>query len=101
MAGDGWNTERGRVILRYGVPTERQQFVEDMQNRPYEVWFYENVQGGVHFYFVDKTYSGNYFLVHSTARHEPYNLNWYNDFVKPAGDIRSDSDDNMVPYVPR
>ena len=101
MAGDGWNTERGRVILRYGVPTERQQFVEDMQNRPYEVWFYENVQGGVYFYFVDKTYSGNYFLVHSTARHEAYNPNWYNDFVKPAGEIRSDSEDNMLPYVPR
>ncbi len=98
--GDGWSTERGKIILRYGIPTERKQFVEDLQNRPYEEWFYENVQGGVNFYFVDKTYSGNFFLVHSTARHEAYNPNWYNDFVIPAGEIRTGSQESIYPNVP-
>jgi len=58
------------------------------------------VQGGVNFYFVDKTYSGNFFLVHSTARHEAYNPNWYNDFVIPAGEIRTGSQESIYPNVP-
>ncbi|HRP02570.1 MAG TPA: GWxTD domain-containing protein [Candidatus Kapabacteria bacterium] len=97
--GDGWQTERGKVILRYGIPTERNQFPEQMNNRPYEIWFYENVQGGVYFYFVDKTYSGNFWLVNSTARHEPNDPNWYNNYVLPTGS-KSGSHDGIFPNTP-
>jgi GWxTD domain-containing protein len=78
---DGWKSERGNVILRYGIPTERKQYEAGFSNRAYEEWFYENVQGGVYFYFVDKSHVGNFILVHSTARQEVYNPNWYNDHV--------------------
>lgn len=98
--GDGWKTDRGKVILRYGIPTERKQYAEDMSNRPYEEWFYENVQGGVYFYFVDNSYSGNFILVHSTAKNEPINTNWYNDYVIPLGDSKIGTEKGILPNVP-
>ena len=51
---DGWRTDRGRVRLKYGAPSEvtRQDF--NVGGKPYEIWSYNNIQGGnVIFCFVD------------------------------------------------
>ncbi len=92
--GEGWSSERGMVVLRYGIPTERKQNEADFDNRAYEEWFYENVQGGSYFYFVDKSYVGNYMLVHSTARNEAYDPNWFNNYV-PTIDKKYQGDENI------
>lgn len=88
----GWNTERGRVLLKYGIPTQRDMYLSDGVNRAYEEWFYENVQGGVYFYFVDLSYIGKYQLVHSTAMDEPYNPDWFNRYVPAGADRRIELD---------
>jgi hypothetical protein len=49
--------------------------------RPYESWFYAEIQGGVYFHFVDVRDINNHILVHSTAINEPRNDNWFNEFV--------------------
>lgn len=78
---EGWKTDRGRVLIQYGEPTSREYFPREPNKRSYEIWFYSELQGGAYFYFVDLSGNGNYILVHSTAINEPFNENWYTDFV--------------------
>lgn len=98
---DGWNTPRGKVTLRYGLPTERKQHDIEYGNRGYEEWFYANVQGGTYFYFVDISNVGKYILVHSTARNEPYNPNWYKDYVPNTFDRRNQMELEGETNMPR
>lgn len=77
----GWKTDRGRVLIQYGEPTSREYHPPELNKRSYEVWFYSELQGGAYFYFVDLYKTGNFVLVHSNAMNEPYNENWYTDFV--------------------
>lgn len=79
---EGWNTERGRILLKYGFPTQRDRFVAVDTDKAYEDWFYTEIQGGVHFYFVDVQGFGNYILVHSNALNELKNPDWFNQYVK-------------------
>jgi GWxTD domain-containing protein len=79
---EGWNTDRGRILLKYGFPTQidRQYFNRDAAN-PHEIWFYNGVQGGVMFVFVDTRRNENFILVHSTAINEVRQENWYRLFA--------------------
>lgn len=86
----GWKTERGRVLLKYGQPTQRDMHLGDGNERAYEEWFYEDVQGGVNFYFVDISRIGNFILVHSTAIEEPYYPDWFNRYVPASADKRNE-----------
>jgi GWxTD domain-containing protein len=77
----GWQTDRGRVYLKYGKPSEREQHPFFGETRAYESWFYSEIQGGVYFHFVDMSGNGRYELVHSTAQFEVQYENWYNEYV--------------------
>ncbi|MBN1348030.1 GWxTD domain-containing protein [candidate division KSB1 bacterium] len=72
----GWKTDRGRVLLMYGEPDEIERVPFSSENKPYEIWKYFSVQGGVEFYFVDKRGFGTMEMVHSTARGELHDTNW-------------------------
>ena len=74
--GNGWKTDRGRILLLYGVPDEIERFPYSSENKPYLVWKYFSIQGGISFYFVDKRNFGKFELVHSTARGELYDPEW-------------------------
>lgn len=54
----GWLTDRGRIYILFGPPTERQTF--PMESRGYcrEVWYY----GSFPVIFIDENCSGNYVL---------------------------------------
>ncbi|RPI18556.1 MAG: GWxTD domain-containing protein [Ignavibacteriae bacterium] len=74
---DGWKTDRGRVYVTYGPPDDIERFPFESDKRAYETWRYNSLQGGVIFVFVDlSNASGNYGLVHSTARNELRNDSW-------------------------
>ena len=88
----GWKTERGRVLLKYGMPTNREVHISSGLERAYEEWFYENVQGGVYFYFVDISSIGNFILTHSTAMGETYYPDWFNRYVPTTPDNRMNND---------
>lgn len=77
----GWQTDRGRVLLKYGMPSEREQHPFFGETRAYESWFYSEIQGGIYFHFVDMSGNGRYELVHSTAQFEVQYENWYNEYV--------------------
>ena len=73
---DGWKTDRGRVLLIYGLPDEIERSQFTSSTKPYQFWRYFSVEGGVEFVFVDKRNFGNFELVHSTARGEIYDADW-------------------------
>lgn len=72
----GWKTDRGRVYIVYGPPddVERYPYTENM--KPYEIWHYYNLQGGVIFVFGDRRGFGNFELLHSTLVGEIKEENW-------------------------
>jgi len=72
----GWKSDFGRVFMIYGMPSEIERFPSALESKPYQIWYYNEIEGGVKFYFVDKNGFGTYELVHSTARNELQDINW-------------------------
>ncbi len=72
----GYLTDRGRVYLVYGEPDQRDRYPNQSNMKPYEVWFYNQIEGGVTFIFGDVTGFGNYELLHSDKRGEVRDDNW-------------------------
>jgi GWxTD domain-containing protein len=72
----GWKTDRGRVFILYGEPSEIERFPNQMDTRPYEIWHYNDIEGGVIFVFSDLSGFSDYMLIHSTKRGELQNENW-------------------------
>jgi len=76
MGKQGWKTDRGRVYLLYGEPTEIERYPNQLESRPYEIWQYTEIEGGVYFVFGDLTGFSDYTLIHSTKRGELRDDNW-------------------------
>lgn len=76
MQKAGWKTDRGRVFIIYGEPSEIERYPNQIESRPYEIWYYNDIEGGVYFIFADLTGFSEYTLVHSTKRGELRDDNW-------------------------
>ncbi|MDD5765999.1 MAG: GWxTD domain-containing protein, partial [Candidatus Marinimicrobia bacterium] len=72
----GWKTDMGRIYIIYGPPSEVERYPSSLEKKPYQIWSYNDVEGGIIFVFVDKTGFGSMELVHSTARNELSDTNW-------------------------
>lgn len=73
----GWKTDRGRVYCKYGKPDDIERHPFEGETRAYEIWKYDNIEGGVQFVFVDlKSDNGDYSLVHSTKQGELHDTDW-------------------------
>ncbi len=72
----GWRSDRGRVYIIYGPPDQIDRHPNQSNAKPYQIWYYNSIQGGVSFDFIDRTGFGEYTLVNSTARNEIHNDNW-------------------------
>lgn len=81
----GYYTERGRVYLQYGPPSNRSQQNMDMNTFPYEIWQYYRLNDKTNgqffsnrkFVFVNKNMGDDCFvLVHSDMRGEINNDRW-------------------------
>jgi GWxTD domain-containing protein len=75
-SNDGWNTDMGRVYIRYGEPSEIERHTSSRGEKPWEKWNYNELKGGVYFIFVDEDGSGVYRLVHSTMTGEVRDDSW-------------------------
>ena len=76
--GEGWKTDRGRVLIIYGLPDEIERFPNTIDTKPYVIWRYHNLEGGAEFIFFDRNGFGRYELIHSTYRKELNNPSWFN-----------------------
>ena len=78
---EGWQTDRGRVYLMFGEPSEIERHPNESESRPYEIWIYNDIEGGVQFVFGDITGFSQYTLLHSTKRGEYKDENWQRRLV--------------------
>ncbi|HED07966.1 MAG TPA: GWxTD domain-containing protein [Ignavibacteria bacterium] len=76
LAKDGSKTDMGRVFIMYGAPDQIERFPNQKNTKPYEIWTYQQIEGGVIFVFADITGFSNYILVHSTKRNEYHDSSW-------------------------
>ena len=72
----GWKTDRGRVLLIYGEPSEIERYPNQVDTKPYEIWHYNELEGGVIFVFADLTGFSDYTLINSTKRGELSDPDW-------------------------
>jgi GWxTD domain-containing protein len=79
--GEGWRTDMGRVLCKYGFPTTIDRGNVVAESKAYQTWYYDRTQGGINFNFVDIHNVNNYVLVHSNAINEVRNENWMNVYV--------------------
>lgn len=76
---DGYETDRGRVYLQYGSPTNIIQREVSASEYPYEIWQYNKIGkfSNKRFIFYNTDLSGeNYRLLHSDMLGEIKNSNW-------------------------
>lgn len=76
LAKPGWKSDRGRIYLMYGEPSEIERYPSQIETRPYEIWYYNEIEGGVQFIFADLLGFSDYSLVHSTKRGELRDDSW-------------------------
>ncbi len=75
----GYDSDRGRVYLKYGAPNNVIESKHEPSAYPYEIWHYYVVgnQRDRRFVFYNPTLVGNdYILLHSDVRGEVYDKNW-------------------------
>lgn len=82
---EGWETDRGRVLLLYGRPDDIERHPSSMDQLPYEIWNYYQLEGGSFFVFADRQGFGDYELIHSSYRKEIQNPNWQKIVNKSSG----------------
>ncbi len=72
----GYKTDRGRVYLMYGQYDQIDRYPNPTNRKPYEIWYYYSIEGGVIFVFADLTGYSDYELIHSTKRDEVKDFDW-------------------------
>ncbi|MEE4312314.1 MAG: GWxTD domain-containing protein [candidate division KSB1 bacterium] len=61
IAKTAWETDRGKVYMKYGSPSNVERFASDMNIPPYEIWFYAKINRK--FVFEDRNGNGEFMLV--------------------------------------
>jgi len=81
---NGWRSDRGRVIIKYGFPDEVERHYFEPGEYPWEKWTYYSIQGGAEFIFADLSNVGKMELLSSTAPGEVTNPYWRDLIRKSA-----------------
>lgn len=73
---NGWRTDRGRVLILYGEPSSVDRMSFELGAPDSEVWYYDQVDGGVMFYFTDLKGTGDLQQVYSSKSGEYIDIGW-------------------------
>lgn len=78
---EGWMTDRGRIVIKYGLPTSVEPHLYDRGMRPHEIWNYNALpgEGRASFIFADLGGFGRFELIHSTVPGERSLPNWQDE----------------------
>ncbi len=71
----GWKTERGRILIKNGIPDEIDRHYFDQNNKPYEIWYY-HTNRELYYVFGDINANGNFILLDSNKENEISNPSW-------------------------
>ncbi len=78
----GYKTDRGRVYLKYGPYDQIERYPSSSNRKPYQIWYYNSIEGGVYFIFGDLTGYSDYELLHSTKRGEIHDYDWQRRIIQ-------------------
>ncbi|MGB0167232.1 MAG: GWxTD domain-containing protein [Luteibaculum sp.] len=81
----GYESDRGRVYLKYGQPNSRMERPSEPVSFPYEIWHYDQIESflNVRFVFYNPNIATNdYQLLHSDMRGELRNPNWQRELQR-------------------
>jgi GWxTD domain-containing protein len=81
----GWQTDRGRIWILYGKPSEIQYYSNLPGFREFQAWSYDNIEHGVVFIFGVTGSFGDFKLLHSTKTGEIHNEAWLDRLKVTAG----------------
>jgi GWxTD domain-containing protein len=74
---DGWKTDKGRIYIIYGRPSEIDNHPNEADSKAYEIWSFNNIQSNAVCVFAEDEIGGGIFhLVHSTIRGEFSDTDW-------------------------
>ena len=75
---EGWQTDRGQTLIKYGSPSAIEPHLYDRGFKPYEIWEYNNIpgEGQAVFIFADRDGFGEFEMIHSTVAGERKLANW-------------------------
>ncbi len=76
MKQKGWQTDRGRILITYGKPSEIQYYPNVPDFKEFQAWSYDEIENGVVFIFGVLGSFGDLKLLHSTKTGELYNEGW-------------------------
>jgi GWxTD domain-containing protein len=62
---EGWKTDRGMILIRFGIPENIERHPFNAEYKPYEIWYYYNQNR--EFIFIDDTGFGDYRLEYPTT----------------------------------
>ncbi len=87
--GYGFETDRGYVYMKYGVPSDIAAVEDEQSAPPYEIWFYnqfpQTSQNNVKFIFYNPNLLTNGFkILHTNARGERNNPQWEVELYRNA-----------------
>lgn len=86
----GFETDRGRVYLKYGPPNQLTDMPHEPSAYPYQIWQYYNIpsQGAVKFvFYTHNRVTNEYELIHSTALNEIRNEQWQRLVYQGTGTV--------------
>ena len=72
---EGWRTDRGRIYIRRGEPTNMLSRPSPRGGSPYELFYYANNRG-LFYLFIDDTRAGNYRLMYTNDPAEQSEAGW-------------------------
>jgi len=72
----GWDSDRGRILITYGKPSEIQYYTNVPDFKEFQAWSYDNIESGVVFIFGVIGGFGDLRLLHSTKTGETNNIYW-------------------------
>ncbi len=84
----GFDSDRGRIFLKYGKPSNSIVVTNEPTAPPYEIWVYdymeETHENNVRFVFYSPSLTDDYLLLHSTCKDEYSNNRWEHELYKNA-----------------
>lgn len=98
----GYRTDRGRVYLVYGKPTQVQERPMEPQMPPYEIWHYDRINSPYALTQTNRIFifgelepsTHEYQLVHSTAVNEMHSRDWQQDLLERSYGFGGGADPN-------
>jgi GWxTD domain-containing protein len=97
----GYQTDRGRIYLKYGPPNTLTDRANEPSAYPYQIWHYYKIgrfNNKRFIFYMPDLITNEYIILHSTLQGEYSNNKWQADLHKrnsPRGDIDSQEEGNF------